>query len=555
MENLSYSHTPGNFTYHYETVPERLELQAQLLGSKEVYLFLDPDGNRISITAKDLYEKSKLLAQSFIKLGIRKGDVIALCLGNDLYGLLGLFGVILSGGIVLNTISSKEDGTDIKTVLEKTGAKALVIHSGENNVLRACMNFIDGFEADGTAKSAVLPSLRYFLTTTDVSEHATLTLDRLLSSSEMNNSLPKPDVDDILILFTTSGSTGEPKFVPQTHFIVMIIGHHLKESINYEPDDVIYTERRFAWIGGFPFMLLHDGVKVVTKTSAFPDMKRHCEFTLNALVKEQCTHACLFPATIIGINDLVLKMSTCPLNLKGIQTGALPVSLACFSAIGKYTMCITNCYGSSEAGVITSLPVFNNNQIVEYKTGKPVPGTEVKIVDRNGSVVRKGKSGGIHVRSQSLFRGYNNNKQRTDEVLSISGWFNTDDTGFLTKDGELVVTGRQSDIILQGGKNYAPSEVEGIIKAHPGVLDVVAVPVPDEALFQLVCACIIAKPGFTLTTEEMKEFYMSRYLSQAGEAFSGFIPRMFLMFDEFPRLYNGKPDKKRLTEEATKRKN
>ena len=555
MTSLSYIHTPADFTYRYQTVSERLELQARIVGNKEVYVLLGPDGSRTSITAIELFERSKRLAQWFIKRGIKKGDVIALCLGNDLYGLIGMFGVMLSGAIVLNCVSSREDGTDLKRALLKSDAKAFLIHTGNSDsTLRACMKFVEEFDGNGNAKSDALPLLKFFVTTTSVKNHTTLSLDYILRSDEVHVDLPRLDMDDVVIMFTTSGSTGMPKFAQQTHFGIMIICHHLQHSMMFDSDDVIYSERRFAWLGGFPFMLLHNGVKVVTKTSAFSDMKQHCEFTLNALIKEHCTFACLFPATIIGINDLITSLGDCHLNLKGIHTGALPVALSCFSAIGQYTQRVTNCYGSSEDGAITSLQVTNVNGVIEYNTGQPHAGVEVKIVNQNGAVVERGETGGIHVRTPALFRGYYNDEKKTEEVLFPSGWFNTDDTGYITESGDLVITGRQSDIILQGGKVYAPSVVEGIIKAHPGVLDVVAVPVPDEVLFQVVCACIIAKSGFTLTAMDMKEFYKSTYVTAASEAFSGFIPRMFLMFSDYPRLYNGKPDKKKLAEEALSRK-
>ena len=555
MAERSYIHTPTSYRYHYQTVPERLKLQAKLLGEKEVYVFLDPNGGRIGLTVRELYEKSKLFAKSLITLGIRKGDVIALCLNNDVYGILSLFGVILSGAIVLNICSIKEDGSDLINVLSKTNAKALVINPGyRNDILKACMNFLDEFEGDGYVKSDALPSLQYFLTTTAVDNHMTLTLEDVLNSKETDADFPKADAEDIVILFPTSGSTGESKFVPQSHFAAMIIGHQLYESIQYEPDDIIYTERRFAWIGGFPFMLLHNGVKVVTKTEPIPNMQEHIKFILNALIKERCTHACLLPASLIGLNDLVFKTSGCTLQLKGIHTGGLPVASACASGVGQYTRRVTSCYGSSEAGFITSYHVNETESFSDYNTGKALQGVEVKVIDPDGIVVRRGQMGEIRVRSPSLMSEYYKDKEKTDQVLDTSRWFNTDDVGFINENGELVVTGRHSDIILQGGKVFVPSAVEGTIKTHPAVLDVIVVPVPDELYFQLVCACIIAIPGTKLSADDVKGFYTSKQVANVNEAFSGYVPRMFLLFNEYPRLYTGKPDKKRLILEAIKRK-
>ena len=520
-------------------------------------MFLSRDGKRVGISTKELHDKAVKLAKALVRLGIRKGDIIALCLQNDYDGLVCLFGVMYAGAIVLNVISAKEDGSDLKDVLSKVGATGLIIYPGAgNSTFRASMHFIDDYKSDGNAKCSDIPTLKLFLTSTAVEDHQSLTLRSLLDST-CETELPKLNPDDIAAMFPTSGSTGEPKFVPMSHFRAVIVGHQLHESIKYDPDDVIYSERRFAWIGGFPFMLLHNGVKVVTKVTAIPSMDEHCKFTLDALIKESCTHACLLPATLVGLNNLLVKRSSglkLPL-LTGIQTGALPVASVCFDALGKVAGRITNCYGSSEAGFVTSLHVIKLGGKLDYNTGPPLQGVEVKVVDSEGFVVKRGDTGAIYVRSPSLFSGYYQNKQKTLEVLSESRWFNTDDVGFIDSDGNLFVTGRQSDIILQGGKVHYPSLVESFIKQHPDVLDVIAVPVPDEIMYQLVCACVIAKPGTNLTCDALRQFSHSQYLDSADEAFGGFVPRMFLIFNDYPRLYTGKPDKKQLVQEAIKRRN
>ena len=556
MEEISYINNPIDYIYHYKTIPERLKCQAEQCGDKEVYVFLSRDGKRAGVSTRELHKKSLELSKALVSLGIQKGDIIALCLQNDYDGLVCLFGVIYAGAVVLNVVSAKEDGSDLHGVLSKVGATALIIHPGPKSAtFAACMHFLDECKSDGTVVCSAVPTLKLFLTTTYIDDHQTLTLKSLFDTT-FKIDLPKLDPDDIATLFPTSGSTGEPKFVPMTHFRAMIIGHQLHESIGYDKDGVIYSERRFAWIGGFPFMLLHNGVKVVTKVSGIPTMDEHCKFTMDALLKERCTHACLLPATIVGLNDILSKPSSeskLPI-LMGIQTGALPVASICFSGLGKVASRITNCYGSSEAGFVTSLHVKERRGKLDYNTGPPLQGVEAKVVDFKGFVVRRGDTGAVYVRSPSLFTGYFKNKQKTSEVLSDSRWFNTNDVGSIDHEGNLFITGRQSDIIQQGGKDYYPSSVESFIKQHPLVLDVIVVPVPDEIMFQLVCACVIAKPGTNLTSSDLRDFYQAHYLDSANEAFGGFIPRMFLIFDEYPRLYTGKPDKKRLIQEAIKRR-
>ena len=552
---LSYVHTPASNQYIYQTIPERLEIQVELNGDKEVYVFLDPDGRRTSITARELHETSKRLAKALVKLGITKGDIVALCLPNDFDGLLWLFSVIYTGGIVMNIISAREDGSDLKGVLSRAEAKALIINPGASNaIFKACMNVVDKFDGDGNAKCDAVPTLQYFLSVKSMEGEKLLTTKELLDNrAEEETELPRLDPDDTSHMFLSSGSTGEPKFIPMSHFKTMITCQHIQGVFRYDPGDIIYMESRFAWGGGFPYMLLNDAPTVVTKTTAIPSMVQHCRFTLDAIINEKCKIARLFPATIIGLTDLVSDRPGPPL-LKSVNTGGLPVTSICYTGIGKLAPLITNLYGSTEAGAITALHVTELKANLDYNTGQPLPGVEVKVVDANGLVVKRGERGAIYLRSPTLFNGYYGNKEKTKAVLSVSGWFNTDDTGYIEEDGSVIVSGRQSDIILQVEKIISLTEVETFIKTHPDVADAVVVPVPDEVYFQLVCACIIPKPGTNLTADAIREFYKSKYLASATEAFSGFAPRMILIFDEYPRLYNDKPDKKKLIAEAIERK-
>ena len=507
MEKLSYVHTPASLHLTYETIPERLELQAELNGEKEVYVFLDPDGTRTSTTAIELHEKSLKFAKALVRLGIGKGDTVALCLPNDFDGLLWLFSVIYAGGIVMNIRSEKGDGSDLKGVLSRAGAKALIINPGtSNDIFKACMHFVDEFDQNGNAASAAVPTLKYFLSVKDVEGETLMTTQELLDISSEEPELPRIDPNDISHMFLTSGSTGEPKFVQVSHFQTMSTCKLIPGLMNSDPGDIMYTERKFAWIGGFPYMLLHDATPVVTKTTAISSMEEHCKFTLNAIINEKCKIAGLFPATIIGLTDLVAARQLETPLLKSVNTGGLPVTAKCYAGIGKLAPVISNCYGSTEAGVMSALHATEINDNLDYNTGQPVPGVEVKVVDSGGFVVKRGERGAIYVRSPTLFNEYYGNLEKTKEALSVSRWFNTDDTGYIDQDGNVIVSGRQSDIILQGGRNIVATSVESFIKAHPDVADVVVVPVPDDIYFQLVCACVIPKQGTNLTAEDIREY-------------------------------------------------
>ena len=550
---MSYISTPLDYKMEYFTITGRLERLAVELGDKEVYVFITPDGKRQSITASELFTRAKAVAQFLLHLGVERGDVFVNCGPNTLECLIAMFGIICAGAIALNTSILRAKAEDVVDALQRTGAKGLILHPGEKNSdLKQCLNFIENVKVNGTVSSMAIPSLRFLLLTENVPGFDVLSIiDNSVDVSDIR--LPQVDPEDYVILFATSGSTGAPKFVPHSHHSVMICCHQVQESMLFDRNDIIYCERRTAWIGGFPFMYLHSGVKTVTKTAPIAALKEHCHFTAKVLEEEICTIAALQPATILGLTDLWHETNSPNCMLKNIHVGSLPVADVCMDAISRYSRCVTNVYGSSEGAFFAANYVRDKSEYINYCAGRPLRGVEVKISDDKGMVVPRGVRGIIHVRSSSLFWQYYKDEERTREVLSVSHWMDTDDVGIIDKDGNLVVSGRKSDIILQGGTYFLPSQVEAFIKTHPEVFDVVVVSIPNDAKFALVCACVIGKPNRNLTAEKVKQFIDAEYLASSDEAYSSVSPAHILMYEDYPRLYTGKPDKHRLRDDAIER--
>lgn len=553
----SYNYTPMTSRYQYETIPERLELMALKHPDKIAYIFYGLDGHKNVITAKELHKKTNQLAAALVHLGIVKGDVVATCLFNDLESLLSIFAIISAGGIVASLAMLQADGSDVQRLLQKLGARALIIDPGDG-VFKGCKHFIDAHLECGKVKSKLVSSLQIFISTKAVDDIHLLTLGDLFEM-QVHSRFPCLDPEDTYIYVATSGSTGQSKFAPHSHFSAMVNGQQLKESICYGDNDIIYNERRLGWTGGFPFMFLHDGATCVMKTTQTPNLADHCELTYRILVEEHCTHAGLFPATIAGLLDYLstnpaINSSASPL-LKNIHTGGLPVATDCMKALGRLTTMVTNCYGSCEAGFVSSEHVLDASEYIAHSAGFPHQGVEIKVVDKEGFPVPRMEQGEIHVRCASLFRFYVNDEEKTKEVLSVNHWMKTGDVGWMTKSGKIVVSGRASDIILQGGDVHIPSYTEAFLKTHPDVLDVVVIKIPDDSLFELACACILPKPGKIVTADDIGKFYNRNMLTKSDEGFSRFRPEVIEIFDSYPKLYSGKPDKVALKRLVSERRN
>ncbi|XP_045175561.1 uncharacterized protein LOC123536434 [Mercenaria mercenaria] len=556
-KQLSYVHTPAGYCYSHQTVPERLQKMVEKCPDQDVYVFLYPDGRRDSISAGTLFEMSKTFAKSLIQLGLKKGDLVATCQANDKDALISSFGVIFAGGIITHLLMRNEDGTDFQNKLTKLGVKYLILYPGVNEEqFRACMNFIDKIDPDGSARSNKVPSLQVVITTSPVKRQQLLQLgDLLKETSNADVTLPKLDPEETVVLFTTSGSTGEPKFVPHTHHDVDIIGHQFKESIGYNIDDVIYSERRIAWLAGFPFMLLHDCPKLVTITHPIENFTEHTKFTYDALRNENCTVACVFPATVVGLLDMISSKPDRML-LKSIHLGGLTIASSIMNAIGVITEEVTNIYGTTEGGVFTSNHVKEKKMYIEFNTGKPIAGVEIKVVDKEGFVIERGQTGTVCARSPSMAKCYCVDENTTLPVAKSSGWLDTEDIGYVSEDGELVVIGRQSSTvgILYTGGRYMPglmSYLEALFKQHPSVLDVVALTIPDDVFVEIVYSCVIPLPGKKLTADDLEHFRKSKTVPLAEE-WEGF--EKVMLFQSFPKLYTGKTDKRALRKVVMRRR-
>ncbi|XP_052811164.1 3-[(3aS,4S,7aS)-7a-methyl-1,5-dioxo-octahydro-1H-inden-4-yl]propanoyl:CoA ligase-like [Mya arenaria] len=546
MASVSYLHSSSSFQNHYDTVRDRLMLQARQHGESEVYVFISPDGERVAISAEALNSRSLALARSLVKLGVRKGDVVAACLQNDLDCLICTFGVICAGGIIAYIMVHHKDGSDVREALKKLGAKVLVLNPGVGEInLRSCMNLISEVSDAGKVTSDVL-SLQYLISTHPAENLSLLLLGTLIGQNNEEVQLPYLDAEDTIAYFPTSGSTGESKYVPQSHHTAMLFGQQFKEAIGYEDGDCIYNERRISWIGGFPYSYLHDGVKTVTKTMAFSNSVQHCAVIYEVMIKEQCNVGALQPATLVGLIDIAKEEDIPRLQLKKIHIGGIPLAAVCMDAIGLFTKVVTNTYGSTECGLCSSLHVCNKADFINHCAGTPHSGVEIKVKDESGKVLPRGEFGSIYIRSQSLFWYYHGDPEKTQAVLDTKHWFDTDDVGYVTQDGKLVARGRKSEIILQAGNYIVPSTLEAFIKNHPDVLDVIVVSIPDPELFLMACACVLPKSGRTLTANDIDDFYKEHFVTPVIDAYFREGPQLIEIVTDYPRTHTGKPDKREL---------
>ena len=193
--------------------------------------------------------------------------------------------------------------------------------------------------------------------------------------------------------------------------------------------------------------------------------------------------------------------------------------------------------------VVSSGVIGETKDFQEYFCGNitKLPGLEVKVVDESGEIVPVNTRGEVYVRSPGMFKEYLNDPEKTAAVLTDDRWYKTDDIGMMTKDAELFVYGRISNMIISGGMNVTPEIIEQAMKLCPGVATVVVVPVPDEVYYQVLCACVIRQSGSDLTEEQLRR-YCNDIHNDSPRMFT-ILPKYYMFFDEFPETITGKTNR------------
>jgi fatty-acyl-CoA synthase len=556
---ISYRHSPQTSPYQYGTIPDRLAHWARTRPNKDAYIYLGENGERTTISCAELYKQSKVCAEALVTLGVEKGDIVALIIPNSVSGLVCNFGALMAGAITYNIFFQTSDGSDVIELLRRVGdCTTLIVDPGTLDAnWRLCQRFMDTISPDGSASSTFIPGLKYYITTTAPRDKTAscLSLAELLASAGQTTDpeivLPRLDPDDIAVLFSTSGSTGIPKAVSHTHFKTLEAAAVFVELTGLSDNDIFYNDRILPWVAGYPLAFLMCGLTTVSTGVHFDTMASLVEFTMNSIDSESCNIAFYSAAAIHG-TVRYLQNTSRAWRVDRIVTGSMPIGLAMVKAAFDITDKLILGYGMSECTVATSIELDSPEGFVEYTAGYAVSGTEIKVIDDIGHVVKPNARGQLCVRSPKQFLHYYNQPGETKKAVSASGWFQTGDIGYMREDGLFVCEGRLSDQIVCGGAVIYPAHLEHLIRRCPDVADAMVVGIPDEIFFQNICACVLPKQGTALTPEDVLEF-CEKYLLDKVSVIASSRPHHFLLFEEFPTLATGKVSRKMLSDQSVKR--
>jgi fatty-acyl-CoA synthase len=352
--------------------------------------------------------------------------------------------------------------------------------------------------------------------------------------------------DDPINLQYTSGTTGFPKGVTLTHHNLLNNGYFIGELLSYTETDVVVLPvpyfHCFGMVIGTLAIVSHGACAVIPSASFEPAA------ALSAVQAEGATS--LYGVPTMFIAELALP-DFAEYDLSTLRTGVMagspcPVEVM-KRVIGEMHMSeVAICYGMTETSPVSTMTRVDDTLARRTETvGRVMPHLEVKIVDpATGQTVPRGAQGEVCTRGYSVMRGYWREPEKTAEALDEAGWMHTGDLGTMDAEGYLSVSGRIKDMVIRGGENLYPREIEEFLYTHPAIRDVQVVGVPDEKYGEELLAWVILREGYeTLTAEEVREFAAGKLAHQK-------IPRYVEVRESFPMTVSGKIRKVELRREG-----
>lgn len=540
--DLSYLRTPVEAPINYTTVFEIAQENALLHPNEEVLVLRDLDGSRSSLTNVSLYQQSEQLARYLVKWGVTKGDMVALVGPQTLEMAVGTLGIMRAGGIVLNVMvdMSKED---VRAQFQHVHPKFFLVDFGKNNsFLHAAKSVLEQYKGlsaeSGNSQSVEVMTL----SRTDVNDiDIAADLQNIKSSDTADVDLPQIYPEDKAIIFRTSGSTSNPKLVCHTHFEFTCTGIDLMSPL--KPfDNVIFNNNNFAFSIGSIISNVIRKEKRIILTSSDTSTGQIADFIWNVLKEEQCRFALLSTFVIPDLLKLPETVIEGGFRLQCIGLSGQVIDNSYTRVLGRFCDRVKTEYGCTEAlGIAMKYHTGNGDPLRAGDVGKPYPGVELRVVDAQDNPIKRDLIGNVQVRSPRLMKEYVGMPELTKRVFTAEHWYRTGDVGKITPNGNIILLGRERDVIYRGSQKIYSSVLEAILKEMEAIRNVCVVSVPDLRLKEEVCVCYV--PFGEITAEDVKGYLNQVYVKENTLGGLNEIPSYILPFNAFPRLWNGKVDK------------
>jgi fatty-acyl-CoA synthase len=497
-------------------------------------------------TFRELSEKVDAFAAGLLALGLEPGDRVGIWSPNNAEWVVTQFATA-KAGLVLVTINPAYRLSELEYALNKVGCCALVTatrfktsdYVGMINTLAPEL----GHSKPGALRAEKLPHLRLVIEIATATSPGTIDFDAVYRTGgdserqqlvELARTL---QFDDAINVQFTSGTTGLPKGAKLTHHNILNNGFFIGETMHFGPEDKVCIPvplyHCFGMVIGNLACITH-GSAMVLPGEGFDPLA-----TLETIADERCTALYGVPTMFIAELDHPEFKNFDLTSLRtGMMAGApcpIEVMRRCISEMHLNEMTIG--YGMTETSPVSTQTQIGDSLEKQVTTvGRVHPHIEIKIVDGAGRIVPRGTRGEFCTRGYSVMLGYWDDPERTAEAVDENRWMHTGDLAIMDTDGYCNIVGRIKDMVIRGGENIYPREIEEFLFRHPSVQGVQVFGVPDARYGEELCAWIKIRSGQTLTEADVKAFC-------EGQIAHYKVPRHIRFIDEFPMTVTGKIQK------------
>lgn len=531
MKKLSYTNGASNIPLLGETIDENLRKTVAKFPNNDALISAH---QHYRATYTEFYEQVTAVAKGLIALGVKTGDRVGIWSPNCYEWTLLQYATVKIGAIMVN-INPAYRTSELIYVINQSGL-SYIFSAIQFKTSHYKKMIDDAREFTDTLRKEVYwgESWEYFLAQ-----------GKKVSDEKLQSYEAKVQFDDPVNIQYTSGTTGNPKGVTLTHHNILNNAYFIGIRMNYTDKDRVCIPVPFYHCFGMVIGNLcctAHGATMVIPNDSFDATK-----TLEAVERERCTS--LYGVPTMFISELY-TLDRHPYDLSSLRTGVMAGAL-CPPEIMKRVKEqmnmheITICYGMTETSPVstqTRIGVPFEKQI--HSVGTIQDHIEIKIINPETKViVPRGESGELCTRGYSVMLKYWNSPQATAQVIDEQRWMHSGDLAMMDEDGYIHISGRIKDLIIRGGENISPKEIEDFLYTYEGVMDAQVIGVPSKKFGEEVMAWIKPNEGVTLTEEELRNFCKDRIAHYK-------VPRYWKFVNEFPMTISGKIRKVEMREIA-----
>ena len=550
---LSYAYGASSQPLVGMTIGAKFDEACQQYAEKDAVVSLHQN---IRLNYRELQAQVDAFACHLIKLGLKKGDRLAIWSPNCVEWTITQFAAFKAGVILVN-LNPAYKSNELEYVLNKVSCKALVIAStfkttDYQEILYKIAPELAENSSSKVLNSARLPHLKFVI---KIDEHVQngmhrfsdlLTTPTAQQLAELQSISASLQFDETINIQFTSGTTGSPKGTMLTHNNILNNGYFVGEAMHLTSQDRVCISvplfHCFGMVMGNLACITHGSV-MVYPAAVFNPLE-----SLKAIEQEKCTAAYGVPTMFIAMLE---QEEFDSFDLSSLRTGIMAGS-PCPKEIMQRVIDrmhmheLTICYGMTETAPVSAQSSTEDPVDCRVGTvGRVHPHLEIKIVDEEGKVLPRGKFGELCVRGYSVMLGYWEDEDKTREVIDVAKWMHTGDIAEMDDEGFIKIKGRIKDVVIRGGENLFPKEIEDFLYTHPDVSDVQVVGLPDARYGEELCACIILHEHSSDQLQAIEDSirqYCKAHISHNK------VPRYVRFFTEFPMTASGKAQKFKLQE-------